>query len=305
MDIDSPTASGGYAYRVLKTPGFSGVHGDGRLHVVGITGTTSADNSEVQLWLINAQPSADPQTGKLLKNAVAGANSTIEVFAIDTKSDSMTHVKTYADTQISTPNNVAVTKNGGFFFTNDHGPHKVGLQHHLSPVFGTGDVSYCSSTGDCKKVAHGFKFPNGLHLGTDGLLYVPSAAVGGITVFRVNPDGSVVRVHYIDLEYPIDNLSEDSDGDIYAATLPKPFQSLRSFNDPLNPKSAPSTVWRVRRLNKDVPKKYQYELTKVIEDAEGECLPGLTTVIHDAKTGKLFMSGKSMPLPYLRCWGEE
>ena len=169
-------------------------------------------------------------------------------------------------------------------------------QHHLSPFFGTGDVSYCSSSGSCKKVAHGFKFPNGLHLASDGLLYVPSAAIGGIAVFRPNADGSLVREHFIDLDYPIDNLSEDENGDIFAATLPKGLQSKAAVENPLNLKSAAATVWRVRRLKGDVTDQYRYELTKIIEDAEGEQLPMMTTVIHNAKTGTLFMSGKS-PFP--------
>lgn len=99
------------------------------------------------------------------------------------------------------------------------------------------------------------------------------------------------RVHYIDLDYPIDNLSEDANGDIWAATLPKGMEAMASFNDPLSLKAAPSTVWRVRRLHRDVPDKYRYELSKIIEDGAGEMLPGLTTVIHDARTGTLFMSG--------------
>ncbi|OAP56413.1 hypothetical protein AYL99_09592 [Fonsecaea erecta] len=295
LDIDSPTETGGYAYRVLKMQGFPGVHGDGRIHLIGMTGTTSADGSDVQLWLINAQPSVNPETGDLLDNAVVGANSTIEVFATTPKSYSMKHVKTYANSQIATPNNVAVMPDGGFFFTNDHGPHKVGLQHHISSFIGTGDVSYCTAAGVCKKVASGFKFPNGLHLGSDGLVYVPSAAVGGVTVFKPKPDGSVAKVHKIDLDYPIDNLSEDANGDIFAATLPKSVKTLAAFDDPLNPKSPPATVWRVRRLNRENPDSYEYELTKIIEDAEGEVLPVMTTVIHDARTGTLFMSGVVSP----------
>lgn len=126
MDIDSPTSTGGYPYRVLKTPNFPGVHDDGRIHVVGMTGTVSEDGSDIQLWLINAQPSVDPVTGELLDNTVGGANSTIELFTTAPGSEAATHVKTFADAQIATPNNVAVTKDGEFFFTNDHGPHKVG-----------------------------------------------------------------------------------------------------------------------------------------------------------------------------------
>lgn len=173
--------------------------------------------------------------------------------------------------------------------------HLLLKQHHLSPVLGTGDVSYCSNSGVCKQVASGFKFPNGLLLASDGLLYVPSAAVGGITVFQPGSDGTVKKVHYIDLNYPIDNLSEDANGDIFAATMPHVLKGLAAFDDPLNTPTAAATVWRVRRVSKRTENEYDYELLKVIEDAAGEVLPSATTVIHDALTGRLFLSGE-LPL---------
>jgi len=104
-------------------------------------------------------------------------------------------------------------------------------------------------------------------------------------------DGSVTKVRYIDLNYPIDNLSEDANGDLYAAAMPKVFAGLACLDDPLHAPTPPSTVWRVRRLNREVTHKYEYSLSKVIEDRDGEVLPGTTTVIHDASTGRLFLSG--------------
>lgn len=71
---------------------------------------------------------------------------------------------------------------------------------------------------------------------------------------------------------------------------------MATFNDPLNAPTAPATVWRIRRLNRDVSDTYEYQLDKIIEDSAGEKLPGMTTVIHDAKTGTLFMSGKCRPV---------
>lgn len=132
MNIDNPTSTQGYTYRVLKTPGFAGVAGDGRIHVVGMTGTTSTDGSDkVNLWLINARPSVDSETGQVLDNTVVGGNHTIDVFSTRPLADEMYHVQTFANAQIATPNNLAVTKSGGFFFTNDHGPHKVGWVSHV------------------------------------------------------------------------------------------------------------------------------------------------------------------------------
>ena len=123
-------------------------------------------------------------------------------------------------------------------------------------------------------------------------MYVPGAATGRITVFKPLSDGSLLKVHRIPLEYPIDNLSEDSNGDIFAASIPDVKKAKAAFHEPLSKVAAPATVWRVKRLNKHKPRTYEYELSKIIEDREGEVLPGMTTVVHDAVTGRLFMSGK-------------
>lgn len=37
------------------------------------------------------------------------------------------------------------------------------------------------------------------------------------------------------------------------------------------------------------------EVKKVLEDWEGEVLPGATAVVHDAKTGRVFLSGVVSP----------
>ncbi|OAL19395.1 mitochondrial ribosomal protein subunit S4 [Fonsecaea nubica] len=58
-----------------STAHHSGVHGDGRIHVVGMTGTMSADGSIVQLWLINASPSVDSrEVGRRDVGEAAGRN---------------------------------------------------------------------------------------------------------------------------------------------------------------------------------------------------------------------------------------
>ncbi|KAK5245342.1 hypothetical protein LTR07_006577 [Exophiala xenobiotica] len=279
MDIDKPTSSGSFSCRVLKTPNFPGVAGDGRLNVVGITGKPSRDSSTVKLFLVNARPSVDAQTGELLDNEVVGGNATVEVFEAGPDATTLKHIHTFADTQIATPNNIAPTDEGGFYFTNDHGLHKIGWR--------------------CRLVTSGFGFPNGLLLASDGLIYIPSALTGGITVLQPQPSSTngaaAKQIHFINLDYPIDNLHEDAEGAIFAATMPRVLEGLAAFNDPLNIARTPSAaVHRVRRV-RTTPQdenEYVYEVTKVIEDAKGEALPGATTAVHDAKTGRLFISGK-------------
>jgi len=287
MDIDSPS----FRYRVLEPSGYDGVtDSDKRLHLVGLTGIDGEEN--VELFLVNAKPSVDPATGKIIAQETAGANSTVEHFTVSGRGSSkMKHVRTFADGQIATPNNIAAVDQESFYYTNDHGTYKTGLLHELSMIVGTGDVSYCSPTTGCKKVAGGLKFPNGLLRGRDdGLLYVPSAFAGGIHVYREQTGGDVEKVGFIDIPYAIDNLSQDQDGDIFAAALPKGFEVLAAFDNPHGP-TPPSTVMRVRK-RKD-GQGWGWE--KILEDAKGEVLPASTTAIHDATTGRIFLSGVFSP----------
>lgn len=290
MDID--TAKGdSYQYRILDTPNYSGVNGDGALHLVGFTGVDST--AGINLFIVNARPSIDATSGELLDNAKVGGNSTIERFVLaPPQASELKHVSTFAHPQIATPNNIAAVGKNAFYFTNDHGPYKVGLQHHLSPVIGTGDVSYCTTSSGCRQVARGHKFPNGLLVGKDGTLYIPeSAGSGGIHVYRrTDAKGNIEKVDYIPIPYPLDNLSQDSNGDIFAAALPAARAMLSAFDNPLGPTPA-STIIRVRRKVEGEG----WEWQKVLEDANGEVLPGTTTAIHDAKTGRFFLSGVFSP----------
>jgi arylesterase/paraoxonase len=288
MKIDHPRGLS-YDYRVLKTPSFSGVNGDGTLGLVSITGQI-INNDTLRLWLVNTRPSVDP-SGALLDNAKIGGNSTIELFELDPNASNLKHIKTFADPQIATPNNIAPLPDGSFYFTNDHGLHKVGLQFEATVLLGGSGVWHCSSPNSsptvCKKVAGSVRFANGLLLGRDdNLLYVPSATMGGISVFVIQPDRTLKKLTQIPFPYPIDNLSQDSQGDIFIPHFPKMTAMLAMFERPYGP-TGPSAVSRLRKIAKG-----EYEIEKVIEDEAGEKLPGTTTAIHDARTGRLFFSSK-------------
>lgn len=105
-------------------------------------------------------------------------------------------------------------------------------------------------------------------------------------MYRPQANNSLEQISEDDIFYSIDNLSEDSDGTIFAAIHPKGIDILKQTEDPLgiNP---PSTVVRIYRLEGG-----GYTWEKILEDRDGEILPGSTTVVHDAKTGRLFLSGK-------------
>lgn len=156
---------------------------------------------------------------------------------------------------------------------------------HIGALFGSGDVVFCSLGKGCNQVSKDHKFPNGL-CQHGGFVYVPSSAMGGVQVFRIKEDNGLEKVEDIPIDYGLDNLSVDADGDIYAAVFPKGIEIFKAFFDPFNARP-PSTVLRIRKGDDG-----RHSWEKVLEDADGEVLPGTTTAVHDAKTGRLFLSSK-------------
>lgn len=286
MKIDEPEGTS-FEYSQLRMPdSYTGVNNDRRLYVVGMTGVAHEDHDE--LFVVNARPSIDLATGEFLNQETVGGNSTIEQLAVDS-SGQVRLIKTWADALIATPNRVAPTEDGSFFFTNDHGSHKTGIQHKLSDLLRYGDVSFCSRTGQCKRVSSGHAFPNGLALGKDRLLYVPGAALGSLQVYKPAADGSISKVGDVNVPMPLDNVSPDPSGDLYIAGLPKAFDFVAGFEDPLNV-FPPATVWRVHKNENGT-----YQVSKALEDRDAEALPAGTTAVHDAQTGRIFISGLYSP----------
>lgn len=141
----------------------------------------------------------------------------------------------------------------------------------------------------CKIVSSGHSYPNGLiHSRVDQQIYLPSSAAGGVKVLRRHPDDSLELAHDVDLPYAIDNLSEDQNGDIWAAVIPRGVDFFKHTNSPFA-FSPPSSVFKIRRGSNGT---YDAKVEKVLEDRDGEVLPGTTTVVHDTITGRLFLSGK-------------
>ncbi|KAK5174142.1 uncharacterized protein LTR77_001222 [Saxophila tyrrhenica] len=277
MSIDEPVGAG-FQYRELEIPG-------AEMHFVGFTGFDYEDHTD--LYLVNNKPFIDLTTRKLLDPTDKGANTTIEHIRVNTEAETVTVVGTFSDPHITTPNNIATKGDSSFYFTNDHGPHKLGYRHHLSPFLKDGEIGYCNE-GGCRQVESGIGFPNGLSFGADGLLYVPSSFQGDVRVYRPQQDGGLEQIDTIPLSYPLDNLSLDADGDIWVPGLPDIQQTLDGFANPLDV-TPPASVFRIKKGQDG------YQVDKVLEDGEGEILPAATTVVHDVKTGRLFISGVFSP----------
>ncbi|RMZ70047.1 serum paraoxonase arylesterase [Pyrenophora seminiperda CCB06] len=326
LDIDNPGDDGLFNFRAIKPVGhYVGATGNSDLDLLGYDAEI-LDDGTTRFYFINQRPPVGIYN-KIIDASKIGANSTIEIFEMKKGQDNMQHVRTIFSNEIWTPNRVAALgdKSGAFLVTNDHSV-KVGWRRKLDYFIGGGNVAYCNATGHCHAAYNGnendststppsspdeskyatllkqpskflpkskLKFPNGLTRNSDGLFYVPSAIDGKIRVFALQPDKKLLLIDTIDVGMPLDNISPDVNGDIYAAGFPNLYQSGKGFDDPYN-EISPVTIWRISKraggASGDGGRRYEVE--KVIEDRESKVLGGSTTVRHDVRTGRLFVSGE-------------
>jgi arylesterase/paraoxonase len=288
------------------------------LNLHGFDVRDDKNTDTLRILLVNHCPPIDPATGDFLDATVVGANSTIELFQTKAGSDTMRHVRTYAHDLIETPNNVAWINDDSFVFTNDHSS-KVGFvsslvklsvrrltstkRRKLDAVIGGGSVGFCSHNHCNIAFSTGFGIPNGLVRGRDGLIYVPSTALGVIDVFSLGQDHLLTKIDTIKIGMPIDNLSVDKNGDIFVASFPRLYQFAVQTNNPFDVHPA-SSVFRIKRAGKGYHgtgrkghlegDDAEYEVELVMED-DGSVLPSATVAVHDAETGRFFLGGVLSP----------
>ncbi|KAJ5932394.1 hypothetical protein N7516_006883 [Penicillium verrucosum] len=288
LNIDQPGSDGQYGLHKLK---FGGYLDDLDLHGFDV----HSIEGRLRFWLINHRPPVDPTTGEFLDPRAVGANSTIEIFELDSASETLEYVKTIASDAIISPNNLAVDKDGlGFVITNDRNA-KVGTFAELGMLIGGGSLTYCrSDTGNCHVAANkGFSFPNGI-VHENGLYYVAHSVSGIVTVHKLVGD-QLIQVDKISTGYPIDNVSLDADGNLLAAAFPDSIEFVKSMEDPYRV-VAPATVLAVRGIATQLKARNgNCEVSKLVEDRDAKWLPSSTVVVQDVKSHRLFLGGILSP----------
>ncbi|KAJ5442173.1 hypothetical protein N7445_005180 [Penicillium cf. griseofulvum] len=295
LDVDHPGADGLYGARALKLRDSEGniqeldMHGfDARVIDKGPTAAVLAD-----------QP---PATAECIDRRTAvGANSTVDVYDLKLPHGTeLAHVKTIMSPAIISPNNLIVINDnedrGDFLLTNDHST-KVG-PFRDSEI--SGNIAYCrTDTGNCHFVAtENLSSPNGITRDpSSGLIYVAQSVRGNVTVHRLMDYEQLVQIDEISLSMTIDNLSIDTDGNIFAATIPDLHQFVRAFHDPYGTNS-PSAVMMIRKRSSGKEAsllKGEHEVIKVVEDKEARVLPTTTSAVYDPVSGQLFLGALSSP----------
>ncbi len=152
---------GPYSSRLtkLKTPGFSGNNGDGTFNLHGINGIVvkgSGSSATIRLFINNHRPTLGAD-GQPVDNYKTGQNSTVEIFETSPGSDSLKHIRTFADPLIRTPNRVAPAGPDSFVASNDHtfktGPNGLlvssiwDVAYHTVRRLGLISLTHSASTG--------------------------------------------------------------------------------------------------------------------------------------------------------------
>ncbi|KDN45734.1 hypothetical protein K437DRAFT_235646 [Tilletiaria anomala UBC 951] len=286
----------------VKTEGFSGLNGDGTFNLHGINvhvipAVSTDENPTLRIFLNNHRPTLDVQ-GNLIDNTKTGANSTIEIFETTLGSDSMTHVRTWADPLIHTPNRVAPVDADGFLYTNDHqrksGKHRDTIET-LHPV---ANVGYCDPAVGCKIVYSPSALPNGLvRLSQHANRYlVPYSGRPHQTLFDFDPASKALnKVVDIPVGMPSDNVNMASNGDAFAASFPKVFDTaaVLAAGDPYNRK-APGTVIRIPAADLASAGADGWHIEKFYE-ADGSDVNVITNANLDVARNLLYLSGPISP----------
>ncbi|KAJ7718590.1 hypothetical protein DFH07DRAFT_1011604 [Mycena maculata] len=264
----------------------------GGLSVHGMDVVPSADDPrELFIYAVNHRRPADaPDAASKI-----GADSTIEVFKTSVGSAVLTHLHTVRDPAIITPNDIAGSSNGReFFFTNDHAS-KTSLLRHLA-VLGlqAGSVGYCDVHTGCKIAIPSLQGANGIaRAPNNDTIFVGSALHGGIYVLERQADNALLKTHTIATDRPLDNLSVDEEGVVWAATFPYGLTMLKHIVNAtlLSPASAHAVV---RNTGPGSFYGEKFRVEKVFED-NGTVARGTTSVVHDAVRRRLFLHGISAP----------
>lgn len=94
------------------------------------------------------------------------------------------------------------------------------------------------------------------------------------------------------MEYPVDNLSVDADGNVWAAGFPNLFKMLGHMANPRE-KHSPTVLFKIsKNKGQDAFYGQKYISESVVED-DGSTLSGLTFVQYDTERRLTFAGGKS------------
>ncbi|KAJ7599304.1 hypothetical protein C8J56DRAFT_916389 [Mycena floridula] len=216
-------------------------------------------------------------------------DSVVEVLQTRAGSDAVRHIRTVHDPEvIMTPNDVSGSADGkSFYFTNDRPSKNASYKDILGLFISRTSVGYCHIDTGCRIAKSHLPSSNGI-VRSGKRLFVASLFGSVIHVLEEETAGTLIVHDKIPIEYPIDNLTVDKDGDVFAAALPDLVTSFTKQGPDPWTETAPSTVFRISEHDG------QYEVEKVFED-DGSLISGISTAVFDSERRRIIMHGLMTP----------
>ena len=143
----------------------------------------------------------------------------IEVFNL--KNKTLTHQKTLTNELMIKPNDLVMTDDDRFYFTNDHGYTK-GLGMLLEDYAGLPFSNVIYFDGEnYREVASNISYANGINYDAKrNLLFVASPRKFLVKVYKTNSDGSLEFIENIDCKTGVDNIEFDDQGILWVGAHP-------------------------------------------------------------------------------------
>ena len=157
------------------------------------------------------------------------ANAAVELFDVGADGD-LTHLETFSERRLTSPNNVAAVGPRSFYVTNDAAPRRdtVLAKAHFLVRAGSGHILYHDGVA-WRMAAQGLRFANGIDVSADGeRVYAAETSGMAVRVYDRDVDtGSLALLREIALAAAPDNLNADEAGDVWVGALPKPLEVPR------------------------------------------------------------------------------
>ena len=161
------------------------------------------------------------------------ANAGIELFDV-LESGDLTHLETFRERRVTSPNDVVAVGPREFFVTNDVKP---GRNNIVAPFLylsraGAGELLY--SDGTVWRVAvENLQFANGVNASADGaMIYVAETSGNAVRIYDRNLEtGRIQLKSTVSLDSAPDNINVDSAGMLWVGAMPKPLAVPRLERD--------------------------------------------------------------------------
>jgi arylesterase/paraoxonase len=197
-------------------------------------------------------------------------SNTVELFKID--SNFLTHIESYSDKLMTSPNDVVGDEIGKFYVTNDHGNTSENgrtVEEYLRMPYSY--LLYYNGT-KFSKAHKGLVYANGVQLSNDGSILYVSHTIGHeiFVLERRKSNGLLIVKDKIDLGTGVDNIDVDENGVLWVASHPKLLDFTAYAND--STKISPSEVFKIEEVEK------KFEVTKIYEN-DGSQLSGSSIAV--------------------------